>query len=419
MQITQFQHDRFGLFLHWGLYAIPARGEWVRSNEQMDEKDYLPLQQEFHPQDFHPEIWAKQAKQAGMKYAVFTAKHHDGFCLFNSATTSWKADRDYVCEFLEAFRKEGLQVGLYYSLLDWHHPDYPHYRDLHHPMRNHPEYSNENRDFSRYLDYMFAQVKELVTDYGKLDILWFDFSYDTMKKDTWRADELIDMVRHYQPEVIIDNRLEGDGIYPGTIMEEHPSKTAGDFTSPEQMIPPYGVVNSVGKPVPWEACITMNEHWGYCALDSNYKSAKLLIRTLVECVSKNGNMILNVGPDATGKFPLQSQRILQEMGDWMKYNKESIYGCGKCDLEKPEWGRYTQKGNVIYAHVMDESIFDIAVHIPKDNIKKVRRLSDHSEIQLLTPWNGESYPDYTFLNIDTLHHQCPDPIDTVIEITLN
>ena len=126
MQITQFQHDRFGLFLHWGLYAIPARGEWVRSNEQMDEKDYLPLQQEFHPQDFHPEIWAKQAKQAGMKYAVFTAKHHDGFCLFNSATTSWKADRDYVCEFLETFRKEGLQVGLYYSLLDWHHPDYPH-----------------------------------------------------------------------------------------------------------------------------------------------------------------------------------------------------------------------------------------------------------------------------------------------------
>ena len=184
------------------------------------------------------------------------------------------------------------------------------------------------------------------------------------------------------------------------------------------MIPPSGLVNKVGKPVPWEACITMNEHWGYCAKDTNYKSAKLLIRTLVECVSKNGNMILNVGPDARGRFPKQSVQILKEIGEWMEYNSASIYGCGASDLEKPEWGRYTQKGDVIYAHILDESIFDIAVHIPMDRIESVRRLSDGSEIQLVTPWNGESFPEYTFLNVDTAYHQMPDPIDTVLEIRL-
>lgn len=208
MNIQQFQHDRFGLFLHWGLYAIPARGEWVRNNEEMKEEDYIPYASEFNPDLFDPKQWAKDAKEAGMKYAVMTAKHHDGYCLFNTKTTTWKSDRDYIKEFLEAFRNEGLKAGLYYSLLDWHHPDYPHYQDLHHPMRNHPECSNENRDFSRYLDYMHTQIKELLTEYGKLDIMWFDFSYGNMRKDTWDANKIVSMAREYQPDMIIDNRLE-------------------------------------------------------------------------------------------------------------------------------------------------------------------------------------------------------------------
>lgn len=418
MDIKEFQKDRFGLFIHWGLYAIPARGEWVRSHEEMKEEDYMPFFHEFSPDRFEPEKWAKQAKEAGMKYAVMTAKHHDGFCLFDTKTTDFKYKEDLVRRYLDAFRKEGLKVGLYYSLIDWHHPDFPHYGDRHHPMRNHPECSNENRDWNRYLSYMHEQIRELLTNYGKLDIMWFDFSYNDMKGEKWGATEIRDMIDQYQPDMITDNRMEGDGIYPGSIMEEHPNRTAGDFTSPEQMIPPYGIVNKAGKPVPWEACITMNEHWGYCSKDTNYKSAKLLIRTLVECVSKNGNMILNVGPDARGQFPVQSQQILSEIGAWMDRNSASVYGCGKCDLDKPEWGRYTQKGNVIYAHIMDESIFDIAVHIPMDQIESVRRLSDGSEIPLVTPWNGESFPDYTFLNVDTEYHQLPDPIDTVLEIRL-
>lgn len=174
-----FRQARFGMFLHWGLYSIPGRGEWVRSTEQMPEEDYLPFFREFNPVDFDPKAWARLAKDAGMRYAVLTAKHHDGFCLFDSALTDFKSTntpcgRDLVREFLDAFREAGLKVGLYYSLLDWHHPDYPHYGDQNHPMRNHPECGNENRDFDRYLAYMHGQVRELCENYGKLDLMWFD-----------------------------------------------------------------------------------------------------------------------------------------------------------------------------------------------------------------------------------------------------
>lgn len=411
MNITEFQKSRFGLFIHWGIYSIPARGEWVRSNEEMKEEEYIPFANEFDPDLFDPHQWAKLAKKAGMKYAVMTAKHHDGYCMFDTKTTDWKANHDYVREFLDAFREEGLKVGLYYSLLDWHHSDYPHFKDRHHPERNNAEY-DKPICFSNYLNYMYTQIKELLTNYGKLDIMWFDFSYDNMTKDVWDAHKIVTMVKTYQPDMIIDNRLEGDGVHPGTIMDAHPGFTAGDFTSPEQMIPPQGLS------VPWEACITMNEHWGYCAKDTNYKSAKLIIRTLVECVSKGGNMILNVGPDARGQFPKESIQVLNEIREWMKLNKASIYSCTKCELEKPEWGRYTQKGNKIYAHILDESIFDIPVKIRKERIQDIRRLSDHSQIKIQTPWNAESFPDYTFIHIDSNSHHCPDPIDTVIEITL-
>lgn len=182
MNITEFQKSRFGLFIHWGIYAIPARGEWVRSNEEMKEEDYIPFANEFDPDLFNPHQWAKLAKKSGMKYAVMTAKHHDGYCMFDTKTTDWKANHDYVREFLDAFRQEGLKVGLYYSLLDWHHPDYPHFKDRHHPERNNAKY-DKPICFSNYLNYMHTQIKELLTNYGKLDIMWFDFSYDNMTKD--------------------------------------------------------------------------------------------------------------------------------------------------------------------------------------------------------------------------------------------
>ena len=195
-----FLSDRFGMFIHWGLYAIPARGEWVRSVERISNEAYQPYFDEFNPDHYDPKAWADLARQAGMKYAVLTAKHHDGFCLFDSQLTDYKSTntpcgRDLVREYVEAFRAEGLKVGLYYSLLDWHHPDYPAYGDRHHPMRDNEAYKDRPQDFSRYIEYLHGQVRELLTNYGRIDIIWFDFSYDNMSGETWKAAELVGMAR--------------------------------------------------------------------------------------------------------------------------------------------------------------------------------------------------------------------------------
>ena len=420
-RVAWYQKARFGMFIHWGLYAIPARGEWVRSVEEMPEEEYMPFFEEFDPVDFDPKKWAKAAKEAGMKYAVMTAKHHDGFCLFDSALTDFKstntgAGKDLVREYLEAFRQEGLKVGLYYSLLDWHHPDYPHYGDQNHPMRNCEAEKNVYRDFDRYLDYMHGQVKELCTNYGKLDIMWFDFSYGELRGEAWRATELINMVRSYQPDIIIDNRLEVSGEGFGSIATDNPSVYAGDFVSPEQIIPPQGLKSESGWDLVWEACITMNDNWGYCAKDKNFKPASTIIKKLVECVSKNGNMLLNVGPDARGIIPDESLHILKEIGVWMKKNGDSVYGCKGGRLPKPENGRITEKENRLYYHVMENAIGGVPLYgISKDKVKTVRLLSDGSELKIVDDWIVNNYPDIAFVNI-TNSPYLPDEIDTVVEV---
>ena len=302
-----FMDARFGMFIHWGLYSIPACGEWVMSFKEMTVEQYRSYFDQFDPVDYDPKKWVRLAKEAGMKYVVLTAKHHDGFCLFDSKLTDYKATntkagRDLVREFVDACWEEGLKIGLYFSIIDWSHPDFPKYGDRQHPMRNNIAYKDEKIDFERYLDFMHGQIKELVTGYGKLDLLWFDFSYDNMTGEKWRATELIQMVRKYQPNVIIDNRLEGAGDNHGSITTENPLIYSGDFASPEQIIPPTGVCDVNGEPIPWELCATMNNHWGYCNFDHQYKTPQMLIRKLVECVSKGGNMILNVGRMRKGIF---------------------------------------------------------------------------------------------------------------------
>mgnify|MGYP003371994256 FL=1 len=420
-----FMNDRFGMFIHWGLYSIPACGEWVMSEREMTVEEYEKYFDLFDPVDYNPREWVRLAKEAGMKYAVLTAKHHDGFCLFDSKLTDYtavhtKAGRDLVREFVDACREEGLRVGLYFSIIDWHHPDFPKYGDRQHPMRNNESYKDEKIDFDRYLDYMHAQVKELVTNYGKLDLLWFDFSYDDMCGEKWRASELIRMVRKYQPDVIIDNRLEGSGEDHGSIVSENPLPYSGDFASPEQIIPPEGVRDVNGEAVPWELCATMNNHWGFCNFDYQYKPADMLVRKLVECVSKGGNMILNVGPDAKGNIPEQSVEILKEIGRWMKKNGESIYGCGPCTLPKPEWGRYTQKGNTIYAHVYEAPLGALPLYgIGPDVLDKVYYVSDGSEMMRGEAWNTALYQDVAFVSFGddpVFTYPLPDKLDTVLKI---
>ncbi len=422
-RIKWFREARFGLFLHFGLYSIPGRGEWVRSEEEMPEAEYLPYFQTFNPVDFDARAWAKMAKEAGAQYVVLTAKHHDGFCLFDSQWTDFKSTntpfgRDIVAEFTEAVRAEGLKVGLYFTLLDWHHPDYPHYGDRHHPMRNDPAYGNQDRDFGRYLDYLHGQVREICTNYGKLDLLWFDFSYDELRGEAWRATELVNMVRRLQPDVLLDNRLEVSGEGFGSLAEGNPTPYHGDFVTPEKIIPPQGLRDAQGRPLLWEACVTMNNNWGYCHTDHYYKPASMLIKKLVECVSKGGNMILNVGPDGRGNFPPQSVQILREIGAWMARNSTSIYGCGPAGLERPEYGRVTAKENTYYFHLFENTLGPVPLlGIAPGTVRSIRMLATGRDIPLSTSWVHSDYPQIVFADLGP-DPVLPDPVDTVLEVTL-
>ncbi len=421
-----FNEARFGMFIHWGLYAIPARGEWVRSRERMPHDAYMTYFDEFTAENYNPREWAKLAKKAGMRYAVLTAKHHDGFALWDTKLSDFKstnapAKRDLVAEFLDAFRAEGIKVGLYFSIIDWKHEDFPHYGDRQHPHRDDENQKNDHRDFDRYLEFMHGQIRELLTDYGHLDIMWYDFSYEHMAGEKWKAEELMEMVRSLQPHLIVDNRLEGSGEHSGTILTANPSNFAGDFACPEQMIPPQGITNELGDYVPWEACITLNNNWGYAAEDKHYKDAALVIRMLVECVSKNGNLLLNVGPDATGRIPKESVEILEEVGEWMAENHESIYGCGISEFPKPEWGRFTQKGNKLYAHIFEPQAGGLCLSDMADRVEKLRRLADKSELQVSHYWNLAEYGQHAFffLNPSSFdNYPLPDLRDTVVEVTL-
>ena len=422
-RVKWFTEARFGMFIHFGLYSIPARGEWVRSEEFIPKEDYDPLINEFNPTRCDMRQWMRTARDAGMQYVLFTAKHHDGFCLYDSAYTDFKstnspAGRDFVREFLDAAREYGLRAGLYFSIIDWRHPDFPHYGDKQHPMRNDPAYGNENRDFNRYLDFFHAQAKEVCSNYGKLDLIWFDFSYDDLRGEAWRGTELMEMVRSLQPDVVINNRLEVSGEGYGSLAEGRPTPYHGDFVTPEKMIPPHGLLDVEGRPLVWESCVTMNEHWGYCATDNFYKPAPMLIKQLVECVSKGGNMILNVGPDATGRFPQQSLEILAEMGRWLDRNGESIYGCGPAGMEKPEYGRITRKGNTLYYHLYENTIGPMPLPgLEKDKVQAIRRLADGTEVLLSTNWVHSDYPDVVFVDLGP-DPVLPDTTDTVLEVRL-
>lgn len=347
---------RFGMFIHWGLYAIPAgewngttnHAEWIRTTAQIPLEEYDKFLDEFNPVKFDADAWVKMAKDAGMKYIVITSKHHDGFVLFDSKTSDFDVmatpfKRDILKELSEACKKEGIKLCFYHSIMDWHHPDYL-------PRREWEKTRTvDGAEFPRYVDYMKTQLKELITNYGELGVLWFDGEWE----DTWtHADgvELYDYVRSLQPNIIINNRVDkGRQGMQGLTKE---GDFAGDFGTPEQEIPATGLPG-----VDWESCMTMNDHWGYNKHDDNWKSSEDLIRKLVDIASKGGNFLLNIGPKADGAFPQESIERLATIGDWMDIYSESIYGTQASPIAEVEWGRITQKqvdGKTrIYLHIFN------------------------------------------------------------------
>ena len=419
MDHAWFSESRFGMFAHWGLYALPARHEWVKNRERLTDEDYQRYFDHFDPDLYDPARWARLAKEAGMRYIVLTTKHHEGFCLWDSAHTDYKATRtpygkDLIAPFVEAVRAEGLKVGFYHSLIDWHHPEFP--VDARHPQRDDEAYkaATAGRDVSKYADYLHAQVRELLTEYGQIDYLFFDFSYRDRPgewggkgADDWRSPELLEMVRELQPGIIVNDRLD----------------IPGDFVTPEQY-QPAGPMTVDGHEVPWEACQTLNGSWGYDRDNLDYKSPDLLVRMLVDSVSKGGNLLLNVGPDGRGQIDPRARQTLGDIGDWMRLNSRSIYGCGPSAFTAPPDCRYTQRGDRLYLHVFAWPFRHL--HLPglAGRVKYAQFLHDASEIRtrVIDPTQtaantaiGAPAPDVLTLDLPV---QRPDVAVPVIELFL-
>ena len=327
-----FVHDRFGMFIHFGLYAMPARHEWIKRKEHIPEEQYDKYFKYFNPDMYDPKDWAKRAKAAGMKYVVLTTKHHEGFCLFDTAYTDYKITntpfgRDLVREYVDAFRAEGLKIGFYYSLLDWHHPDFT--VDGNHPYEADAETLNVGRDMKRYAKYMRDQVTELLTNYGEISILWFDFSYPGKGKDEWEAEELIATARRLQPGIMIDNRTQ----------------IKQDIVTPEQyQIKEWPRNDETGEYEIWEACQTFSGSWGYHRDEMSWKSPEQLVNMLIRTVSIGGNLIMNVGPTSRGYFDYRACNALDTYAEWMKYNNRSIYGC---TMAEPEFLEHLPNGCLV------------------------------------------------------------------------
>ena len=420
-----FTHDRFGMFIHWGLYSMPARHEWVKTKEAISEEKYDKYFKYFDPDMYDPKEWARQAKDAGMKYVVLTTKHHEGFCMFDSKYTDYKCTntktgRDLVREYVDAFRSEGLHIGFYYSLLDWHHPDFT--IDHIHPRKNEPNAQelNEGRDMHKYAEYMRNQVSELLTNYGKIDILWFDFSYkknpdfpDWMQgkgKDDWEAEELIKTARSLQPHIIIDNRTE---------IEQ-------DLWTPEQYQPLSWVKHKeTGELVTWEACQTFSGSWGYYRDEMTWKSPEMLIQMLVNTVSCGGNLLMNVGPTSRGYFDYRAENALKVYGDWMKYNSRSIYGCTMAEPEfkAPNGCRLTQSedGSRLYIHLFDYPYKFLELDGFAGKVDYAQFLHDGSEL-LYTEGKVDHFSESTSENagllVITLPEVKPNVVVPVIELFL-
>lgn len=373
-----FDHSRLGLFVHFGLYSVAARHEWVMTRERTKVEDYERYAKFFDPDLFDARDIARRAKEAGMSYAVLTSKHHDGFCLFDTKETDYNSvnhqGRDFVAEWCEALRAEGLKVGIYHSLLDWHHPDYT--LDFHHPRRDDPDAREQDekqgKDFSRYRAYLHAQVRELLTNYGQIDYIFFDFSYPWevdgwMGKghEDWGSVELDKMCRELQPDIIINDRLD----------------IPGDLVTPEQY-QPTKPMELQGQRVRWEACQTLNGSWGYDRDNTDFKSIDMIIKMLADTVSKNGNLLLNIGPDGRGAVTAHDASVLDALKDWMRLHSASIIGAGASEYTAPENTVYTQRGDRLYIHVLSWPFGHL--HLPDlaGKVDFARLLCDGSELKM-------------------------------------
>ena len=371
-----FDTARFGMFVHWShcsQQGIELSWPLVGGVSALPHCPAVPVDQyhataaTFDPQAYDPSQWARMAKRTGMQYAILTAKHHDGYAMFDTKVSDHSVmrspfGRDIVRAFVEAMRAEGIRVGVYFSLIDWHHPDYPAFTQADQPYRWGAWRQPDAAQWARFIDFMFAQVRELLTNYGTIDILWFDGGWERTAEQ-WHARELHDMVRQLQPDIRINDRLPG----------------FGDFSTPEQFVPPRP------PPGPWEVCLTINESWGYNREDRHFKSARQLIHTLCEIAGKGGNLLLNVSPMGDGCLQPELVERLGVIEQWMSKNAESIAGTTPGLESWQFYGPSTRRGDRLYLHLLMrpyESVSVRGVHIKR--VRSVRALSTDEELPFAT-----------------------------------
>jgi len=341
---------RFGMFIHWGLYSILGRHEWAMEMEGIPVAEYEQLAKRFLPQPHAARAWAKLARQAGQKYMVMTTKHHEGFCHFDTKLTNYCAPRqacgrDLVREFVDAAREEGLRVGFYHSLMDWHHPDGA-------------RCATDEAARQRFVAYIHGQIRELLTNYGKIDVLWYDVNWP-LSVQGWESEKMNKMVFELQPDIIVNNR---NGL-------------PGDFATPEQEI----VAEKAGRA--WETCMTMNDSWGYHAADDNWKSPKTVVRNLVTCAAGGGNYLLNIGPKADGSIPEESARILSAVGKWMEKNGTTIYDTDRIHADWHTYAGYTRRGNTLYVQVHFWPGETVAIGGLRSKVRSARLLASGQEVR--------------------------------------
>ena len=340
---------KFGMFIHFGLYSQHARHEWAMENEAIPVQEYMQFAKQFNPRPGCQRQWAKVAKAAGMKYMVMTTKHHEGFCNFDTKLTDYCATkqgpgRDLVREYVEAARAEGLRVGFYYSLMDWHHPDGA-------------RCATDEAARKRFVEYTHGLIRELLTNYGKIDILWYDVSWPLDAKG-WESERMNKMVFELQPDIIVNNR----------------NKLPGDFSTPEQRI----VAETNGRP--WESCMTLNDSWGYQRADDNWKSAKTIVRNLITCARDGGNYLLNIGPRPDGSVPEASVEALTEVGRWMETNGDTIYKSDLCQPRRANYASFTRTGNTLYMHVHFWPGNDVSIGGLQTKVKSARLIKGNQPI---------------------------------------
>lgn len=370
-----FERARFGMFVHWGhssqqeielswplvggVFALPKC-------QSVPVEEYHASAATFDPKAFDARELARTAKRCGMQYAVLTAKHHDGYAMFDTKLGDYSVakscGRDIVREYVEAMRAEGLRIGLYFSLSDWHHRDYPAFTDADRPYQFPVGKPLDPARWPRYVEFMHGQVRELLTEYGRVDELWFDGGWERTPEQ-WRAEELMAMVRELQPEVMVNDRLPGQG----------------DFTTPEQFVPAQP---PEGR---WEVCMTMNESWGWNPSDTEWKSARRMIHTLCEIAGKGGNLLLNVSPRGDGSLPAENVERLATIEEWMSRNGESIVGTGPGLEPWQFYGPSTKRGEAVYLHLLMRPYESVAVRgVPIRRVKSVRALSTGEALEYST-----------------------------------